>query len=53
MGLWLFLAVLWICMRFVIVVYPDHTHNFCNFHLEEEERAGCFALIVFLMSCDC
>ena len=25
---------------------------FCN-HLDEEERAGCFTLIVFLMSCDC
>ena len=25
---WLFLAVLWGCLRFVIVVYPDHTHYF-------------------------
>ena len=24
----------------------------CN-HLVEEERAGCFVLIVILMSCDC
>ena len=24
----------------------------CN-HLEGEERAGCFALFVFLVSCDC
>ena len=24
---------------------------FCN-HLDEEEKAGCFALTVFLMSCD-
>ena len=23
---WLFLAVPWGCLRFVIVVYPDHTH---------------------------
>ena len=23
---WLLLAVLWGCMRFVIVVFPDHTH---------------------------
>ena len=22
-------------------------------HLNEEERAGCFALIEFLLSCDC
>ena len=25
---WLFLAVSWGCMRFVIVVFPDHTHYF-------------------------
>ena len=23
---WLFLAVPWVCMQFVIVVFPDHTH---------------------------
>ena len=23
---WLFLAVLWGCLRFVILVFPDHTH---------------------------
>ena len=23
---WLFLAVLWICLHYVIVVFPDHTH---------------------------
>ena len=23
---WLFLAVPWICLRFVIVVFSDHTH---------------------------
>ena len=26
MVVWLFLAVPWVCMRFVIVVFPDHTH---------------------------
>ena len=26
---WLFLAVPWVCMRFVIVVFPDHTHLLC------------------------
>ena len=25
---WLFLAVPWICLQFVIVVFPDHTHYF-------------------------
>ena len=26
MGLWLFLAVPCVCLQFVIVVFPDHTH---------------------------
>ena len=26
MGEWLFLVVPWSCLRFVIVVFPDHTH---------------------------
>ena len=25
---WLFLAVSWVCLQFVIVVFPDHTHFF-------------------------
>ena len=31
---WLFLAVPWCCLRFVIVAFPDHTHLlfFCIFH---------------------
>ena len=24
--LWLYLTVLWACLQFVIVVFPDHTH---------------------------
>ena len=24
--LWPFLAVPWVCLQFVIVVFPDHTH---------------------------
>ena len=24
--LWLFLAVPWVCLQLVIVVFPDHTH---------------------------
>ena len=23
---WLFLAVPWVCLHFVIVIFPDHTH---------------------------
>ena len=25
---WLFLAVPWVCLHFVIVLFPDHTHYF-------------------------
>ena len=25
---WLFLAMPWVCLQFVIVVFPDHTHYF-------------------------
>ena len=25
---WLFLAVPWVCLQFVIVLFPDHTHFF-------------------------
>ena len=25
-GVWLFLTVPWVCMQFVIVVFPGHTH---------------------------
>ena len=34
---WLFLVVPWVCLQFVIVVFPDHTHYFCNF-LESREK---------------
>ena len=23
---WLFLAVLWVCLEYVIVIFPDHAH---------------------------
>ena len=26
---WRFLAVPWVCLQFVIEVFPDHTHYFC------------------------
>ena len=26
MAVWLFLTELWVCLQFVIVVFPDHTH---------------------------
>ena len=25
-GVWLFLEVAWVCLQFVIVVFPDHSH---------------------------
>ena len=35
---WLFLAVPWVCLRFVIVVFPDHTHLlFCGCPCYQQE----------------
>ena len=28
MVVWLFLAVSWVCLQFVILVFPDHDHLF-------------------------
>ena len=30
MDVWLFQAVPWVCLRFVVVVLPDHTHYFAG-----------------------
>ena len=27
---WLFLTMQWVCLQFVIVVFPDHTQNYCS-----------------------
>ena len=37
---------------FVLVCIALCPFKFCN-HLGEEEKAGCFAFIFFLMSCYC
>ena len=29
---WLILKVPWVCLQFVIVVFPDHTHYFYRYH---------------------
>ena len=36
----LFLAVQRCCLRFVIVVFPDHTHYFCTNHIDKQPRLG-------------
>ena len=36
----------------VLVSIPSGPLLFCN-HLNEEEKTGCFALIVLWMSCNC
>ena len=28
MAVWIFLAAPWVCLWFVVVVFPDHTHYF-------------------------
>ena len=46
MVVWLFLAVSWVCLRFVIVVFPDHTHYiWCKVTLN-------FTIIVFKSDVD-
>ena len=43
--MWLFLAVPWVCLQFVVVVFPDHTHNFWflkSLHRVQIEQV-CFA----------
>ena len=52
--LWLFLAVPWVCLQFVIVVFPDHTHYFsvcsfsfwtCHFSYEQENKLTLFVIV--------
>ena len=33
MGVWIVLAMSWVCLQFVIVVFPDHTHLHVLFQL--------------------
>ena len=47
---WLFLAMPWVCLRFVIVVFPDHTHYLLwillglTSHAENKFSIGLFRL---------
>ena len=43
-----FLTMQRIWRQFVIVVFPDHTHYFCN-HLAKEEKASCLTVIESLL----
>ena len=45
----LFMGVLFVFVLLCIILFPFW---FCN-HLEETEKAGCFAIIVLQMSCYC
>ena len=38
---WLLLAVPWGCLRFVIVVFPDHTHYFGNKGSDSPQALQC------------
>ena len=37
---WLFLAVPWGCLRFVIVVFPDHTHLLLQQNQKQKNSYG-------------
>ena len=45
---WLFLAVPWICLQFVIVVFSDHTHYFWNTNFSFILDWGCSSLAKWL-----
>ena len=38
------------CVCFLFVMHYFCSFYFCN-HLEEEEKAGCFAIVVLQMNC--
>ena len=48
MVVWLFFAVPWVCLRFVIVVFPDHTHYFCASLLLVQLAMAFFFILLFL-----
>ena len=51
-GWMLFVAVPWGCLRFVIVVFPDHTHLlFCGHLLGNGWPLGSLVCDVFLCFC--
>ena len=57
---WLFLAVPWGCLRFVVVVFPDHTHLlFLLYYLNNFARnpfydtSECSANYFTLKQCGC
>ena len=51
MDVWLFLTVPWVCLRFLIVVFPDHTHYFAIFLLCLSDFALLFLFFVTFRSC--
>ena len=50
---WLFLTVPWVCLRFVIVVFPDHTHllfftlSICVFFTAQPPPPPQFMILAF------
>ena len=38
MVVWLFLAVPWVCLRFVIMVFPDHNHLLFGYNCKSARR---------------
>ena len=48
---WLFLAVPWGCLRFVIVVFPDHTHLLFLIYCPLFEGVLCLSLFCYALLC--
>ena len=56
--MWLFLTVPWVCLRFVIVVFPDHSHllslkkyNFCLEFITYDSSISTMDHPVFTVCC--
>ena len=48
---WLFLAVSWVCLRFVIVVFPDHTHLLLLVYNVQAFKCGYYQILPYQGMC--
>ena len=50
-AVWLFLAVPWVCLQFVIVVFPDHTHLLFFILILKNEIWASYDILEWDLSC--
>ena len=46
---WLFLTVPWVCLQFVVVVFPDHTHLLFLTNPDVNRKKTSIVLLFFLV----